>query len=265
MLNFSFWLNRKDSRRPRRLRRRIPGHGQHRRVRPRQAAARRRPTRTERRHQLDGPLLHHDAHDRRRAGQERPDLPEHGDQVLRALPLHRPRDDEHGRGRHRFVGQPGRVLLRRDPAPLGPEHSAADSLDGRPGAAVRGVRRVAHQDARDSKIFSSGREWFVRASTRPVEECRPRVRARRERHQADVDPHQGSAHRRAAANARSRRSFSPTTASVRSRAITSTIRSSSIAAAASTPSNTCRPSPTAGCSAATRTGAGRSGSPSTTC
>ena len=57
--------------RPRRVRRRFPGHGQHRRVRPRQAAARRRPARTERRHQLDGPVLHHDAHDRRRAGHAR--------------------------------------------------------------------------------------------------------------------------------------------------------------------------------------------------
>ena len=48
--------------RPRRLRRRLSGDGQHRRVRPRQAASRRRPARTERRHQLDGALLHHDAH-----------------------------------------------------------------------------------------------------------------------------------------------------------------------------------------------------------
>ena len=47
----------------------------------------------------------HDAHHLGRACGERAVLPEHGDQVFRALSLHRPRHDEHGRGGDRFVGQ----------------------------------------------------------------------------------------------------------------------------------------------------------------
>ena len=67
----------------------------------------------------------------------------------------------------------------------------------------------------------------------------------------------------AGADARSRRSSSATTASARCRASTSTTPTSSGPAARSTASATCPPSRTAGCSAATRTGAGRSGRRST--
>ena len=62
-----------------------------------------------------------------------------------------------------------------------------------------------------------------------------------------------------------RTSSSARTASARSRATTSTTRSSSRPAARSIASSTCPPSPTPGCSAATRTGAGRSGCRSTSC
>ena len=57
-----------------------------------------------------------------------------------------------------------------------------------------------------------------------------------------------------------RASSSARTASARSRAATSSIRTSSTSTGRSTGSTTCRPSPTPACSAATRTGAGRSGS-----
>ena len=110
-----------------------------------------------------------------------PILPEHGDQVLRALPLHRPRDDEHRRGGDRPVGPAGPVFLRRDPAPVGREHSAADPLDGRPGAAVRRVRRLAHQGPRARHVRRAG-AVVCRASARSVEERRPGAHAGREQH-----------------------------------------------------------------------------------
>ena len=95
------------------LLRRLPGPGQHRRVRPLQAAARRRPLRAGRRHGLDGVLLRHHAVHGPGTGQRGPGLRGHGLQVLRALRRHR-RRHEHP-GRHRPVGRGGRLLLR--PAP----------------------------------------------------------------------------------------------------------------------------------------------------
>ena len=55
-------------------------------------------------------------------------LPEHGDQVLRALPLHRPRHDQHRTAPGiNLWDERGPVLLRRDPPPVGREHPAARS------------------------------------------------------------------------------------------------------------------------------------------
>ena len=57
---------------PERLRGRLPGPRQHRRLRPQRAPADRRLPRAGRRHRLDGPLLPEHAGDRRRAGDDRP-------------------------------------------------------------------------------------------------------------------------------------------------------------------------------------------------
>ena len=95
---------------------RLPRPRQHRRVRPQRAAAHRRLHRAERRHQLDGRVLPQPDDHRARAGAHQPGLRGHRHQVLRALPLHRRRDEQHRRRRHRAVGRGGRVLLRR-PAP----------------------------------------------------------------------------------------------------------------------------------------------------
>ena len=74
LLNFTWWVNRKDAEGQQPLRRRLPRPRQHRRLRPLAAAARRRPPRAGRRHGVDGVLLQHDAGDgaRARAARTRP-------------------------------------------------------------------------------------------------------------------------------------------------------------------------------------------------
>ena len=68
LLNFTWWVNRKDRRGQQRVRRRLPRPRQHRRVRPQRAAADRRLPGAGRRHGLDGAVLPEHARDRRRAG-----------------------------------------------------------------------------------------------------------------------------------------------------------------------------------------------------
>ena len=68
LLNFTWWVNRKDRIGAKRLRGRLPRPGQHRRLRPQRAAADRRLPGAGRRHRLDGAVLPEHAGDRRRAG-----------------------------------------------------------------------------------------------------------------------------------------------------------------------------------------------------
>ena len=71
LINFTWWVNKVDSRGQQRLRRRLPRARQHHRLRSQRAAARRRDPRAERRHRLDGDVLPgHDAH-RAGAGEAR--------------------------------------------------------------------------------------------------------------------------------------------------------------------------------------------------
>ena len=69
----------------------------------------------------------------------------HGAQVRRALPVDRLVDGAHGR-RHRHVGRGRRLLLRRAALARRPGPAAQGSVDGRPAAAVRGhdVRRGSY-------------------------------------------------------------------------------------------------------------------------
>ena len=85
LLNFTWWVNRKDPDGRQPLRRRLPRARQHRRLRPLAAAADRRAPGAGRRHRLDGVLLQHDAGDGAGAGERRPGLRGHRLQVLRAL------------------------------------------------------------------------------------------------------------------------------------------------------------------------------------
>ena len=145
-----------------RLRGRLPGAGQHRRVRPQRAAADRRLPGAGRRHRLDGAVLPEHARDRRRAGDDRPGLRGHGAQVRRALPVDRLGDGAPGRG-HGDVGRGGRLLLRRAPAARRPGPAAQGPVDGRPAAAVRGhgLRRASCW--RSTRSSASGSQWFLDA------------------------------------------------------------------------------------------------------
>ena len=113
MLNFTWWVNRKDAAGPQHLPGRLPRPGQHRRLRPQRAAADRRLHQPGRRHQLDGDVLPEpDAH-RAGAGAAQPvyeDIAtkffEHFLHIAEAM-------TNIGEARHRPVGRGGRVLLRR--------------------------------------------------------------------------------------------------------------------------------------------------------
>ena len=70
VVNFTWWVNRKDPERAAFVFRRIPRPRQHRGVRPLEAAADGRAAGAGGRHGVDGVLLQHDAGDRARAGGE---------------------------------------------------------------------------------------------------------------------------------------------------------------------------------------------------
>ncbi len=92
--------------RPQHLSGRLPGLGQHRRVRPQRRAADRRLPGAERRHVVDGRLRAQHVRHRDRAGQGRSALRGHRQQVLRALPLHRRRDELRSAPTSRACGTP---------------------------------------------------------------------------------------------------------------------------------------------------------------
>ena len=78
LLNFTWWVNRKDRAGKQRVRGRLPRPRQHRRVRSQLAAADRRLPGAGGRHRLDGAVLPEHARDRRRAGAENAGLRRHG-------------------------------------------------------------------------------------------------------------------------------------------------------------------------------------------
>ena len=90
----------------------LPRPRQHRRLRPQRAAADGRQPRAVRRHGVDGVLRPEHARHRRRAQPSRSDVRGHGDEVRRALRLHRRGDGPRRRPPRRAVGRGGRVLLR---------------------------------------------------------------------------------------------------------------------------------------------------------
>ena len=77
LLNFTWWVNRKDAEGKQRLPGRLPRTRQHRRLRSQRAAADRRPPRAVRRHELDGDVLPQPAGDR--AGARASDDPAYED------------------------------------------------------------------------------------------------------------------------------------------------------------------------------------------
>ena len=153
LLNFTWWVNRKD-----RSGRNVFEGGflglDNIGVFDRSAPlADRRLSGAGRRHRLDGPLLPEHAGDRRRAGADRSRLRGHGAEVRRALPVDRLGDGARRPG-HGHVGRGGRLLLRRAPAAQRPGPAAQGAVDGRAVAAVRrhGLRRrTAGKESRNRR------------------------------------------------------------------------------------------------------------------
>ncbi len=137
LLNFTWWVNRKDLRRKERLPGRLPGPRQHRRLRPLGAPADRRPHRAVGRHQLDGHVLPDHAGDRARARARGPGLRGHRQQVPRALRVHRPGHRPRGRREREPLGRGGRLLLRRPGAARRPAAPDEGAVAGGPDPALR--------------------------------------------------------------------------------------------------------------------------------
>ena len=108
LLNFTWWVNRKDAAGDEPVRGRVPRPRQHRPHRPLGAAPRRRAAGAGRRDGVDGHVLPEPAGDRPGPGRARPRLRGHGHQVPGALLLHR--DGQRG-----AVGRGRRLLPRRAP------------------------------------------------------------------------------------------------------------------------------------------------------
>ena len=109
IINFTWLGQPQGPERQERLPGRLPRHGQHRRVRPQPPPAHRRPPRADRRHELDGHVLPQPDGDRARAGAHQAGLRGRRHQVLRALHVHRPGDEQHRRRGHRAVVREGPV------------------------------------------------------------------------------------------------------------------------------------------------------------
>ena len=164
LLNFTWWVNRKDADGRQHLPGRLPRARQHRRLRPQRAAADRRLHRAGRRHGLDGDVLPEpDAH-RARAGAAQPRLRGHRDQVLRALPAHRRGDERHRRddGR-RPVGRGGRVLSTTCcTCPTGTRIAAAGALAWSGSIPLFAVETLEPRAARAAAgLHARGSKWFL--------------------------------------------------------------------------------------------------------
>ena len=145
LLNFSWWVNRKDADGSNLFEGGFLGMDNIGRVQPVGVAAAGLPAGAVRRHQLDGVLLPADVQDRAGAVPARPGLGRHGHQVPRALPVDR-RGDERRSGRtavslwHDEDGFFYDVLV----GPDGEAEHDAGAVDGR-AAAAAGRRRAARR------------------------------------------------------------------------------------------------------------------------
>ena len=135
LLNFTWWVNRKDRFGKNVFEGGFLGPGQHRRVRPKRSVADGRSPRTGGRHSLDGPIQPKHVGTCGGVGALRPHLRGHGDKIYRTLLIYCRGDEQARAGGH--VGRRGRILLR-SPATSGRQRPAAQgSLDGGAAALVR--------------------------------------------------------------------------------------------------------------------------------
>ena len=117
LINFTWWINRKDADGRNIFQGRLPRPRQHRPVRSFQAAADRRQPRPVRRYGVDGDVCAHHAAHRARTRRRQPDLSGSRHQVLRAFPHHRRRDDRRRGRRHRLVERGRWFFLRCSQVP----------------------------------------------------------------------------------------------------------------------------------------------------
>jgi hypothetical protein len=110
-------------------------------------------------------LAQSDGH-RPRVGPEQPGVRGHRHQVLRALPLHRRRHEQHGRRRYLALGRAGRVLLRHPPPRQRSPRTAESAHAARPDAAVRG--RGPSNPRCSPRCPTSNSAWSGFSSTAPT-------------------------------------------------------------------------------------------------
>ena len=259
LLNFTWWVNRKDAVGQQRLRGRLPWPGQHRRVRPLPAAADRRHAAAVGCDQLDGDVLAEPAGDGDGAGARQPRVRRPRQQVLGALRLHRPRDGLSGQEQGpRPLGRPGRVLLRppairrRDALPV------EGAFDGRADSALRGGDARA-RDARSAPGLQAAPRVVRRASPRPHRPRRVHADARRRGTPAAAPSSPQSGCSASCTTCSTRRSSSRRTASAHCRGTTRTGRICWASTATSIGWTTSRASRRRDSLAATPTGGGRFG------
>ena len=246
-------------RRQQHLRGRLPRAGQHRPDRPLGPAAGGRAARAERRHGVDGDVRAQPAGDGARPRRARPELRGPGDQVPRALRLHR-----RGDGRHGPVGRAGRLLLRRSELRRRVDHAAAGPVDGGPASRCARPRRWVRGPWRRCPTSRPGSRWFL--------EHRPRyAHVVGETHVRDghlgrlLSVVDGERLVRILATMLSEDEFlSPHGLRALSRRHRDQPFTVDLGRRGRSPSTTSPASRAAGCSAATPTGGGRCGSPSTT-
>ncbi len=113
LLNFTWWVNRKDARRPQRLPGRLPRPRQHRRLRPQRARCRPAATSTRRTAPAGWRCTRSTSCASRSSSPSTTTCTRTRHQVLRTLPAHRGSDEHLRRRRRRPVGRRGQVLLRR--------------------------------------------------------------------------------------------------------------------------------------------------------
>ena len=137
MLNFNWWVNRKDPSGRNRLRRRLPGAGQHWRVRPQRATSHGRIAGAGGRDGVDGVLL--PVHAGNGADSVRVRRHVRGDrlQVRPAFHVDLLCHGPHRRLPRRNVGRAGRLLLRCSAAAGRPGDPPEGTVHGRAAAAVR--------------------------------------------------------------------------------------------------------------------------------
>ena len=192
--------------RAQRLRRRLPGAGQHRHLRPQRAAADRRLAGAGGRDGVDGVLLPEHAGDGDHPDRVRPDLRGDRLQVRPAFHVDRLCDGPPRRASRRDVGRAGRVLLRSAAAARRPGDAVEGQVAGGAAAAVRvdGVRG----GFRHSQSEADGADRAVPQA--PPRAGFPGGPDRRGFHrlqgpEAAVDPQQAEARARAGLHARRER------------------------------------------------------------